>query len=224
MAEKRNTPSRRAMLATIAAVPVAGLPAIAGAVADNDPAFAALAEIERAKAAEDLAWKACSDLCDPMQAARVEFPDVFFNGERVFNIPHLEALRERSMGMTDEELDDTIARLRKGNAALRAEAAHLEPEYQSARAVLEAREPYAQNADESDALEAAAERARDATSEAEVTLLETTPTTPAGAAKLLRFIAEFLDEDDVVNDLWVGDMIGDAIRSAVDVFEREARS
>ncbi|MGD9542226.1 hypothetical protein [Methylocystis sp.] len=60
--------------------------------------------------------------------------------------------------------------------------------------------------------------------EARIALHSTKPTTPAGAAKLLRFIADFLDEDDVVNDIWVADMIGDSIRNAVAVLEREARS
>ena len=41
MAEKSHTPSRRAMLAGLAAAPVAGLPAIAGVVAEDDPIFAA---------------------------------------------------------------------------------------------------------------------------------------------------------------------------------------
>ncbi|NUJ81432.1 hypothetical protein HUN39_15645 [Methylocystis sp. FS] len=60
--------------------------------------------------------------------------------------------------------------------------------------------------------------------DAEIDLHSTKPTTPAGAAKFLRFIANFLDEDDVVNDNWVGDMIGDSIRTAVAVMEQEARS
>ncbi|MGZ9116437.1 MAG: hypothetical protein ACXW3V_05775 [Methylocystis sp.] len=37
MAENAHTPSRRALLAGLAAAPVAGLPAIAGVVAERDP-------------------------------------------------------------------------------------------------------------------------------------------------------------------------------------------
>ena len=44
MAKQSHTPSRRAMLAGLAAAPVAGLPAIAGGVATDDPIFAAFAE------------------------------------------------------------------------------------------------------------------------------------------------------------------------------------
>ena len=52
-----SKPSRRAMLAGLAAAPVAGLPAIAGVVAGDDPIFAA---IERHKAA----WSAFLPTCD----------------------------------------------------------------------------------------------------------------------------------------------------------------
>ena len=54
MAKQSHTPSRRAMLAGLAAAPVAGLPAIAGVVAPDDPIFAAFAEYERAKVANRL--------------------------------------------------------------------------------------------------------------------------------------------------------------------------
>lgn len=60
--------------------------------------------------------------------------------------------------------------------------------------------------------------------DAEVELYSTEPKTPAGAAKLLQFIADFLDEHGVVNDNWVGDMIGDSIRNALAIFEPEAQS
>ena len=51
----------------------------------------------------------------------------------------------------------------------------------------------------------------------------TEPMTGAGAVRLLRVIAEFLD-DDVINDNVVGNMIGDSIRTAVAVMERETLS
>jgi hypothetical protein len=65
--------------------------------------------------------------------------------------------------------------------------------------------------------------AYDVLGDAQIDLYSTEPTTPAGAVRLLRFIADFLDQDDIVNDLWVGDIIGDSIRSAVAVFEQEGR-
>jgi hypothetical protein len=42
--------------------------------------------------------------------------------------------------------------------------------------------------------------------------------------RLLRHLADFLDQEDVVNDLYVDDLVGDAIRNAIAVFEREALS
>ena len=210
------------MLAGLAAAPVAGLPAIAGVVADDDPLLEALAEYERLHAIEQAAWEAAADAAP----TRARFPDVIFNGERVFSILHLETMRERSMGMTDEEIDDTIARLRKGNATMRAEAAGLEPEYRNARAVFEAHGAYAQNAETSEVLDAesAASKAQDNANEARRAVFESAPTTLAGALRLLRHLADFLDEDDVVNDTLVGDMIGDSVRNAVAVLEREAQS
>ena len=145
MAKQSHTPSRRAMLAGLAAAPVAGLPAIAGVVAEHDPIFVAFAEFEREKAAEDLAWKAASDLYD----------------------------------------------------AGSADAVIVEAEY-------------------------AASGLYDARAEAEVALFETTPTSRAGAVRLLRHLADFLDEDDVVNDMLVGDMVGDSIRNAVAVLEAQS--
>jgi hypothetical protein len=49
-------------------------------------------------------------------------------------------------------------------------------------------------------------------------------TTRAGALRLLRHLANFLDEDDVVNDLYLDEVVGDAIRNAVAVLEREPQS
>lgn len=126
MAEKPNTPSRRTMLAGLAAAPVAALPALASVVADADPIFAIIEKYERAHAA--------------------------------FN-------------QSDEGPDQDAA--------------------------------YALYTD------------------AEVAMHSTEPTTSAGAARLLRVIAEFLD-DDMINDNVVGHMIGDSIRTAVAVLEREA--
>ena len=204
------------------AAPVVGLPAIAGGVAEHDPLLEALAEYERLQAIEHAAWEAAADAAP----TRGRFPDVIFNGERVVSILQLETMRERSMGMTDEEIDDTIARLRKGNAMLRAEAAGLESEYRNACAVLEAHGAYAQNAETIEVLDAelAAQKAQDNADEAQRAVFESTPTTLAGALRLLRHLADFLDEDDVVNDTLVGDMIGDSIRNAAAVLKRGALS
>ncbi|MGJ0454181.1 MAG: hypothetical protein ACR65T_13280 [Methylocystis sp.] len=129
MAKQSHTPSRRDMLAGLAAAPVAGLPAIAGVVAEADPIFAAIEKHQCAYAA----FNQSEEGPDQDAACSVYF-------------------------------------------------------------------------------------------DADIDLYSTKPTTPAGAAKFLRFIADFLDEDDIVNDNWVGDMVGDAIRNAIAVLDQEARS
>jgi hypothetical protein len=189
-----------------------------------DPALDALKEYERLHTLEQAAWNAASDASDIACAGAKVLDDVYFNGERVFNLNCLESLRECSMGMTDEELEDTIQRLRKGTAIKRAQSASLGQEYQRARAILKAREatPLARD---SSAVREAEERASDAqeeTNEARRAIFETEPTTPLGAASLLRFIADFVDEDDVIADISASGILGDAIRAAVSILENEA--
>ncbi|MBM3655286.1 MAG: hypothetical protein FJX06_21275 [Alphaproteobacteria bacterium] len=69
-----------------------------------------------------------------------------------------------------------------------------------------------------------ADDAFDRIGEFEAELFSTEPTTIVGATALLAYMADFLDQDGVVNDSLGGDLIGDSIRAALDVFEREARS
>jgi hypothetical protein len=124
--------TRRAVMAGLAAAPVAGLPAIAGAVAGDDPILAAFAEIERTRAAY----------------------------EQIGDDP------------SDAVLDAVCADI----------------------------------------------------CDAEVSLYSTKPTTAAGAARLLRFVADYFDEDDQLQDTYLTDVIGGAIRNAADVLEREPQS
>ena len=58
--------------------------------------------------------------------------------------------------------------------------------------------------------------------EFEAELFSTDPTTRSGAMELLGYLADFLDQDGRVNDNLVGELIGDSIRAALDVFEQEA--
>jgi len=46
----------------------------------------------------------------------------------------------------------------------------------------------------------------------------------AGALRLLHHLAEFLSGDDVVNDRFLDDVVGDAVRNAIAIFESEALS
>jgi hypothetical protein len=223
MAETTSTPSRRSMLAGLAVSPVAGLPAVASAFA-SDPALDALREYDRLHTIEQAAWDASSEANAIACTGKEVLNDVVFNGERMYSLTHLEVSRERSMGLTDDELEDTILRLRRGNTRKRAEGASLEREYQKARAILEAREAIPLARDSSAVVEAE-ERASDAqgeTNEAQIAVFETEPTTPAGAIALLRFIGDFVDKPDVINDTTANGILGDVIRRAVDILERGA--
>ena len=62
--------SRRALAAGLALAPVAGLPALAGVGSVDDPVFAALAELDRLKAAEKAAEEAYSATHEAFEAAR----------------------------------------------------------------------------------------------------------------------------------------------------------
>ncbi len=196
MAKQSHTPSRRAMLAGLAAAPVAGLPAIAGAATSDDPIFAAFAEFERAKAADQAISKAADELrgetYSAIKAAGLERREIFTRCQ-------LENWHE--MGRCSDE------------------------DYEAALAELEGppseHQKMLMRLDESDEADIEASRVTGATQRA---LCETPPTTRSGALRLLRHLADFLDEDDVVNDLYLGDVVGDAIRNAAAVLEREARA
>jgi hypothetical protein len=184
------------MLAGLAAAPAAGLPAIAGVVAEHDPIFAAFAEFKRAKIAKDLIMEAADDLrgdtWNAIEAAGLD-PRVTISRRK------LEERREINF-YSDEDYAAGLAKLEGSPSELQKMLMRLdEAEDADTEASIVARD---------------AERA----------LCETPPTTRAGALRLLRHLADFLDEDDVVNDLYVGDVVGDAIRNAVALLEREARS
>ena len=58
---------------------------------------------------------------------------------------------------------------------------------------------------------------------AEVDLYSTAPTTPAGAARLLRVIADYLSEEGNLYDIYLEPVLGNAIRNAAAVLEQEAQ-
>ncbi len=226
MAKQSVTPSRRTMLAGLAAAPVAGLPAIAGAVIGDDPVFAALAERDHAHAI----WEAAIPKTD---AASEAIGAVIYNGEEVYTLPHLNHLAGLPhYPMTGAELEEAVAQLRRGWAMQQEELASTSPEYQAARATLEARQAAratleARQAALAVAPESSAEEASDDAfgvfGDAERAVFEAVPTTQAGAVALLRFTAEFLEELGI-NDTRVEDVLPDAIRNAAAVLEREAQS
>jgi hypothetical protein len=209
--------SRRALAAGLALAPVAGLPALAGAVTIDDPVFAALADHNRAVAAYEAIQEASAA---PSEA----IPFVTYKGEKAYSLPHLNHLAGRPhYPMTADELEETIAQLRRGLAKQQEEAARPDSEFEAARAALEARQAAFDLAKEAgpDEAEAASQAAYDALSDAERAVYEAEPISRAGAIALLRFAADFLQENGV-NDTQLEDVFPDAIRRAADFFEGRA--
>jgi hypothetical protein len=195
-AQNRDT-TRRAFVAGLAAAPVAALPAISGASpASADPIFDVFAEFERMKASELAAWKAYNDLEESTADA---LKAAGIEPTQIFTHRRLETHRELGL-LSDSEYADALTALDSP-----------ESEHQALwRAVEEAEES---------SRDAAEERG-----EAEREFVTTAPTTRAGALRLLHHLAEFLDGDDVVNDRFLDDVVGNAIRNAIAVFESEALS
>jgi hypothetical protein len=215
MTMKTQQISRRALAAGLALAPVAGLPAIAGAVSANDPVFVALAEHGRALTAYEAIQEA--------PAATVPF--VTYKGQKAYNLPHLNDLAGRSnYYMTADELEATIAQLRRGWAMQQQELASHDPEFEAARAALEARQSAFEQAKEEvgeDDDEAVSNEAFAVLGDAERAVYEAEPISRAGAIALLRFAADFLEENGV-NDTQLEDVFPDAIRRAADFFEGRA--
>ncbi|WP_159727556.1 hypothetical protein [Methylosinus sp. Ce-a6] len=217
-----TTTTRRAILAGLAAAPVAGLPALAQALPGADPVLVALGDHGRARAVLDAAYARTSALSDKVEAAQEALGHITYKGEEVLNLRQLERLRSMEpRGFSDEDLERTIADLRRNNAAKRAALAEPDHEYEAARAALVERgQPLEAALREEREAEAADEKWLDAVNAAEVAIMTAEPTTQAGAAALLRFIADCFEE--LIDD--ARELAPDAIRAAVAVLEREGRA
>jgi hypothetical protein len=216
--------SRRAVATGLALAPVAGLPALAGAGSVDDPILAALAEYKRRHSVSTAAWDAASDASKAVDAARQAIGGVTFKGEKVYSLERLEHPADRPHTMTADELEATIAQLRRGWAMQQEETARPDPEYQAARAALEARLPAYKAAARAADVEGAEEKAEpldEKTRQAERAVYEAELKSVAGAAALLRFAADYLRENGI-NDTLLEDVFPDAIRRAADFFEGTA--
>ncbi|MGO9768425.1 MAG: hypothetical protein ACLPSW_02510 [Roseiarcus sp.] len=180
--------------------------------------FVALAEHGRALTAYEAIEEAPA-------ATREAFRVVTYKGEEVYGLPRLNELAGRSnYYMTADELEATIAQLRRGWAMQREELASPDTEYESARAALEVRQSAIDLAKEeggADEAEAASNEAFAILRDAERAVYEAEPISRAGAIALLRFAADFLEENGV-NDTQLEDVFPDAIRAAADFFEGES--
>jgi hypothetical protein len=197
MSAKTRDTSRRAVVAGLAAAPVAALPVLACASpASADPIFDAFEEFERAKVADELASKAY----EVQQAVTFQATEAAgVNPSQILTRRRLELRHECGL-LSDSECAEALTALEGRESGLQAMWSALEDLDKPAEAAFEAR--------------AAAER----------DLLSTAPTTRVGALRLLHHLAELLDGDDVVNDRFLDDVVGDAIRNAIAVFESEALS
>jgi hypothetical protein len=210
--------SRRSLAAGLALAPVAGLPALTGAASIDEPVFVALAEHNRALAAYDAIQEASA-------TTREAVPFVTYKGKKAYSLAHLNDLAGRSnYSMTADELEAAIAQLRRGWAMQQEELASPDPEFEAARAALEARQSAIDLAKEEggeDDDEAESREAFAVLGDAERAVYEAEPISRAGAIALLRFAADFLEENGV-NDTQLEDVFPDAIRRAADFFEGRA--
>jgi hypothetical protein len=218
----KTTPiSRRSLAAGLALAPVAGLPALAGAVSADDPVLAALTALEQTEAwarkildAHDAAEEAFYDSAPPRLPLVVDgIPcddhaaiDAHFDypGMPEENIDNAIALLEsyRKSPLTDEQQAEREDARRKAHEELDAIIA--------ARAKAKAGTGWAD-------FEEPYQGSLDAHCEAERKILATKPTSQAGAVALLRYAAQYLrDNSDR------GGIANDAIRAAAGFFEGRA--
>jgi hypothetical protein len=213
--------SRRALAAGLALAPVAGLPALAGAINSSDPVFVALAALEQTEARARQIWDAHDAAeeafygsapprlplvvdgipCNDHDAINAHFDDPGMPEENIDNaIALLESYRKRPLAPEQQaEREDARRKAHEELDAIIATRAKAKAE--TGWADLE--EPY--------------QRSLDAHCEAERKILATMPTTQAGAVALLRFASQYLrDNSDR------GGIATDAIRRAADFFEGEA--
>ncbi len=227
MAKQSHTPSRRAMLAGLAVAPVAGLPTIAGVVAEPDPVFAAIAELEGVRVRAKAIGKAHSTIEDAYIAAAPPSAHIVLNGGKYFDHEQIDAHFDDG-GMPDENIRagiKTLLSFRRRPLTAEQQATR-ETARRAAHADLDRilmAQADAKLRTGFDEAEANWNAAVDAEGDAECALFETEPRTPAGALALLRLAAAHVDEYGV-RDNWAGDLIGDAIRNAAAVLEREAQS
>lgn len=194
MSAKTRHATRRAVVAGLAVAPVAALPAIAGA--SPAPADPIFDAFEKFERA-----KVAEDLAWEAAEAASAAAQAARAAAGLERIPVRWAIEaEDSLRLSQSEYEAALA-------AIEAE----EREYRKiSRPAAEA--------------EQAAKAAAEVAGAAERGLLQTAPTSCAGALRLLHHLADFLDGDDVINDTRVDDVVGDAIRNAISFFESEARS
>ena len=205
MAKQSHTPSRRAMLAGLAAAPVAGLPAIAGGVATDDPIFAAIAEHRFCKARAEAALASLNGKFEELEAAKDRIAVIRFTGEKFQSTAALVHFVNVKRALSGDEIT----------------------EFFEAREALQLHEAAFERVRE----ESGYAKAEDAFSEmnaayckSETAALAAQPTTAAGALALLALLAEHLEGPHCdPGENYPHPVLG-AVRNALSVLQREALS
>jgi hypothetical protein len=219
--------SRRALAAGLALAPVAGLPALAGAVSADDPVFAALAELERVKTNVETVGKVHSAAEEAIFEARAP-GFVEFEGEQIRNLAHLDAVFKGDGALSREAALSIFRNIRAklpprlSPVEKAARDATREAEYSKARAQLERVVAAEAEAHAQSGFDEAEAKWNDATSrenEAEDAIFACEPRTTAGALALLRFVADHAANFSA--DYF--DTAG-AIRRALEVLEANGRA
>ncbi len=219
--------SRRSLAAGLALAPIAGLPALAGAATIDDPVFIALAELERVKATVETVGKVHSAAEEAIFEARAP-GFVEFEGEKINNLAHLDAVFKTDGAITREMVLWTFRNMRAklpprlSSAEKAMWEAKREAAYRDARAELERIKAAEAEARAQSGFDEAEAKWNDATSrenEAEDAIFACEPRTAAGALALLRFVA-----DHAAN--FSADYVdtAGAIRRAVAVIEEGGRA
>jgi hypothetical protein len=221
--------SRRALAAGLALAPVAGLPALAGAVSVDDPIISALAELDQAKVRSAYFEELCGQASEAYGELRQQSHYAIVDGMKFCLHEDIDAHFD-DPGIPIENVRNTIKLL------LSYRKRPLTPEQQAEREA--EREAARRRAhEELDAIQRQQAEARTASGYAEVddayneayreerdaerAIMIAEPTSQAGAIAALRFIADQLD-DIGINDTNFEDVLTDAIRAAADFFEGRA--
>jgi hypothetical protein len=212
---KTHPISRRSLAAGLVLAPVAGLPALAGAAFADDPVLAALEKLKELKLAAVEPSDAHTVAEEVYLAAR---SGILVDGKELRTHDQIDS--HFSSGFTDEDLEAFIARLRESQAAPFDRAARQE----AARAAHEELTRYeAQGADSERQFREAEARmnaADNAVWDTEYEIMNADPTTATGTVSLLRFVADWIEEN--LGGDYQHDCCAAGIRAAADFFEGEA--
>jgi hypothetical protein len=209
-------PSRRTLLAALAAAPIAGVPVLVGTASKNDdPVFQAIAALRQLKIhaeeqeaayeiAEAAVFRARKENVVTLDGEEMRTHEQInayfkptFEDEEQFN-RFVEALRPRRL--SDAERDRARQAAHDQLALKEAKNAEVEQRV----GYREIKEQY--------------KSANSAVWDAEYKVMEVKPTTPAGAVSLLRFVAELIDAEFPLIDEDAHRAM--ALRNAADFFER----